>query len=271
MVGSNLKIYVDKLRKSIGPDIPIHNMGYAAAEGFFAMPTELDVHDYVLLPQCIFFEFIPVDDDDDEQAAENGEIKTLLISELEVGKRYEIVISNFSGLYRYRMEDIIKVTRMHNNTPEIELLYRRNLSMNVANEKTTTQMVDAAAKAASAEAGVDFVGYSFYPDFSTNPPRYCMLVEPKNPMTEEKRQELIKALDEKLNGVNEKYYKYRRWGMLNTPEVLILKPKTYWDYRESLRSRGVVLNQIKPVTVINSKEREDFFFSHVEKTETQNV
>ena len=52
--------------------------------------------------------------------------------------------------------------------------------------------------------------------------------------------------------------------MLNTPEVLILKPKTYWDYRESLRGRGVVLNQIKPVTVINSKEREDFFFSHVE-------
>ncbi len=50
MIGSNLKVYVEKLRKSIGYDIPLHNMGYAAAEGFFCMPTELDVHDGVLLP-----------------------------------------------------------------------------------------------------------------------------------------------------------------------------------------------------------------------------
>jgi hypothetical protein len=51
--------------------------------------------------------------------------------------------------------------------------------------------------------------------------------------------------------------------MLNRPEILILKDKTYWDYRESLRAKGVVLNQIKPVTVVNSPEREQFFFSHV--------
>ena len=55
--------------------------------------------------------------------------------------------------------------------------------------------------------------------------------------------------------------------MLNRPEILVLKPKTYWDYREMLRARGVVLNQIKPVTVINSDERKNFFFSH---SETEN-
>ena len=238
-------------------------MGYAAAEGFFAMPTELDVHDGVLLPHCIFFEFIPVNDDE-EDTDESEEIKTLLISELEVGKKYEVVVSNFSGLYRYRMEDVVTVTKMHNNTPRVELLYRRNLSMNVANEKTTTQMVDFAAKNTASQAGVELVGHSFYADYSTKPPRYCMLAETKEPVSEEKRAELIEILDSQLKDVNEKYFKYRRWGMLNTPEVLILKPKTYWDYRESLRGRGVVLNQIKPVTVINSKEREDFFFSHVD-------
>lgn len=269
MVGSNLKIYIKKLRKSIGNDIPIHNMGYAAAEGFFAMPTELDVDDSVLLPHCIFFEFIPVNDDDEENEDKNP--KTLLINELEVGKKYEVVVSNFSGLYRYRMEDIVQVTKMYNNTPRVELLYRRNLSMNVANEKTTTQMVDFAAKETSSATNVEFIGHSFYADFSTKPPRYCMFIEPKNEIDEAKRSELIKALDEKLCEVNEKYFKYRRWGMLNEPEVLVLKPKTYWDYRESLRGKGVVLNQIKPVTVINSEERERFFFSHIltEGSETE--
>ncbi len=260
MVGSNLKVYVEKLRRSVG-NIPIHNMGYAAAEGFFALPIELDVHDSMVVPYSVFFEFIPVNDDVEEDETEQP--KTLLLNELEVGKRYEMVVTNSSGLYRYRMEDIVEVTRMHNNTPVIEFLYRRNLSMNVANEKTTTAMVDFAAKRTFERTDNEFVGYSFFPDFSSNPPRYCLLTEIKGDVSEEKRQEMIDVLDEELKEVNEKYYKYRRWGMLNRPEILILKPNTYWDYRENLRAQGVHLNQIKPVTVINSKPREEFFFSHV--------
>ena len=266
MIGSNLKVYVEKLRKHIGDNIPIHNMGFAAAEGFFAMATELDVHDGVLLPHCLFFEFLPVNDEEEDDIEDTA--TPLLINQLEVGKKYEIVVSNFSGLYRYRMEDVVQVTRMHNNTPEIEFLYRRNLGMNIANEKTTTQMVDFAVKNTAEAMGNEFVGHSLYCDYSTNPPRYCLLAEPKNPVDEADRDKYIEILDEQFKEVNEKYFKYRRWGMINRPEVLFLKPKTYWDYRESLRAKGRVLNQIKPVTILNSKERCDFFFSHVEtKTE----
>ncbi|MBQ7956827.1 MAG: GH3 auxin-responsive promoter family protein [Clostridia bacterium] len=260
MIGSTLKVYVDKLRKSIG-DIPLHNMGYAAAEGFFSMATELDVHDGVLLPYCLFFEFIPVNDDE-EDPDENA--TPLLISDLEIGKKYEVVVTNFSGLYRYRMEDVVTVTRMYNNTPQIEFLYRRNLGMNLANEKTTTEMVDAVVRELSEEMDNEFTGHSLYADHSTNPPRYCMLIEPEKPVSEEDRQKYIKLVDDKFSEFNEKYFKYRRWGMINTPEVLFLKEKTYWEYREYLRSQGKVLNQIKPVTIINTPEREQFFFSHVE-------
>ncbi len=265
MVGSNLKVYVEKLRKSIGENIPIHNMGFAAAEGFFSMATELDVHDGVLLPKCLFFEFIPINDDEDDI---DDSATPLLINQLEIGKKYEIVVSNFSGLYRYRMEDVVEVTSMYNNTPKIEFLYRRNLGMNIANEKTTTQMVDFAAKQTAEEMGNEFMGHSMYADYSTNPPRYCMLAEPKNPVSEEDRQKYIEILDEKFKDFNEKYFKYRRWGMIGTPQILFLKPKTYRDYNDYLRSQGRVLNQIKPVTVINSEERCECFFSHVE-TETE--
>lgn len=265
MVGSNLKVYVEKLRKYIGDDIPIHGMGFAAAEGFFAMATKLDTHDGTLLPHTLFYEFLPINDDDEDDIDEG---KALLIDQLEVGKKYELVVSNFSGLYRYRMEDVVQVTGMHNNTPTIEFLYRRNLGMNLANEKTTTEMVDMAAKQTADEMGNEFVGHSLYADYSTNPPRYCMLAEAVNPVSEEDRQKYIDILDEKFKIFNEKYFKYRRWGMINRPEVLFLQPKTYWDYREYLRSKGKVLNQVKPVTIINSEERCEFFFSHV-ATETE--
>ena len=266
MVGSNLKVFIEKLRKYIGDDIPIHGMGFAAAEGFFAMATKLDSHDGTLLPHTLFYEFLPINDDDDE--GDVDDTKALLIDQLELGKKYELVVTNFSGLYRYRMEDVVQVTGMHNNTPTIEFLYRRNLGMNLANEKTTTEMVDMAAKQTADEMGNEFVGHSLYADYSTNPPRYCMLAEPVNPVSEEDRQKYIDILDEKFKSFNEKYYKYRRWGMINRPEVLFLQPKTYWDYREYLRSKGKVLNQVKPVTIINSEERCEFFFSHV-ATETE--
>ncbi|MCQ2472077.1 MAG: GH3 auxin-responsive promoter family protein [Clostridia bacterium] len=261
MMGSNLSVYVEKLRKVIGPNVPIHNMGYAAAEGFFAAPTELDVNDYVLLPWCLFFEFLPIEDLEDSA---DDTVKPLLINELEVGKNYEMIVSNFSGLYRYKIEDVVHVTRMYNNTPEIELLFRQNLSMNVANEKTTTDMIDAAIQNAVKEMGVEYRGFSFYPDFSTKPPRYTLLIELKGgALDEEGRQKFIETIDHQFDEINEKYYKYRRWGMLNRPEVLFLEEKTYVGYNDMLAAKGVVLNQIKPVTVINSAERKDYFLSHV--------
>ena len=177
MVGSTLAFYVEKLRRYIG-DAPIHNMGYAAAEGYMAMPVELDVNDYVLLPRSIFFEFIPVDDPECE--------RPLTIGEVEVGKDYELIVTNFSGLYRYQIEDVVRVTGYYNKTPKIEFLYRNNLAMNIANEKTTTQMVDWAAQKVQEELGISFKGYSFYADTSVDPVRYMLLAEPEDDIPAER-------------------------------------------------------------------------------------
>ncbi len=256
MVGSNLQFYVQKLRRHIG-DAPIHNMGYAAAEGYMAMPVELNVNDYVLLPRSIFFEFIPIDDPECE--------RPLTIGEVEVGKEYELVVTNFSGLYRYQIEDVVRVTGFYNKTPKIEFLYRNNLAMNIANEKTTTQMVDWAAAKVQEELGITFKGYSFYDDTASEPVRYMLLAEPEGEISKDKIPEIEKSLDNWLNESNEKYFKYRRWGMIGEPKVVFLKKDTYQDYREMLKKQGKVLNQIKPVTVINTEERKEFFFAHIDE------
>lgn len=254
MIGANLAIYVEKIRRYIG-DTPIHNMGYAAAEGYFAVPVELNAHDYALVPYSVFFEFLPLD-------APEG-MTPLTIEEIEEGQEYEIIVTNHSGLYRYRMEDVVKVTGKYDKTPKIEFLYRLNLGMNIANEKTSTQMIDWAAKQISEETGDSFEGHSFYADYSSNPPHYVMLVERSDDSTPGDKAKYEQLLDDKMRDCNEKYFKYRRWGMIGDPEVLFLKKNTYADYRESLRSRGVILNQVKPVTVINTDERKEFFFSHI--------
>lgn len=256
MISSTLKFYVKKLRRYIG-DAPIHNMGYAAAEGYMAMPMELDVNDCILLPKSVFFEFIPMDDPECE--------RPLTIGEVELGKDYELVVTNFSGLYRYRIEDVVRITGFYNKTPKMEFLYRNNLAMNIANEKTTTQMVDWATEKLAEQFGITFKGYSYYGDTDADPVRYVLMVEPETEISKDSLPEMEKALDELLNESNEKYFKYRRWGMLGDPKICVLKKGTYNDYREMLKKQGRVLNQIKPVTVINTDERKEFFFSHIDE------
>ena len=221
------------------------------------MPVELDVNDYVLLPRSIFFEFIPIDDPECE--------RPLTIGEVEVGKEYELVVTNFSGLYRYQIEDVVRVTGYFNKTPKVEFLYRNNLAMNVANEKTTTQMVDWAAAKVQEELGISFTGYSFYSDNVSEPVRYVMFAEPESDISKDMIPAIEECLDKWLSESNEKYHKYRRWGMLGAAKVNLLKKNSYADYREMLKKQGKVLNQVKPVTVINTEERKDFFFSHIDE------
>ena len=257
MIGSTLSTYVDKLRKYVG-DLPMHNMGYAASEGFFAVPVELNATDYVLLSRCEVFEFLPVD-------AEEG-TKPLKLHEIEVGKEYEIIITNFSGLYRYRICDVVKVTGMYKNTPKVEFLYRTNMGLNLANEKTTTQMLDYVADAVEKKFDISLDGYSFFSEAKSKTPHYVMLLESKgSDVPTKKKAEIEEFVDNCFREINEKYEKYRKWGMIFEPVVLQLEDGTNDAYKQSLVAQGKVLNQIKPVTVINNAEREEFFFGHVKQ------
>ena len=254
MIGSTLAVYVEKLRRYVG-DIPLHNMGYAASEGFMAMPVELNANDSVLLPRSLVYEFLP------EDAPEGT--RPLLLNEVEVGKNYEIIITNFSGLYRYRIMDIVKITGMHNNTPKIEFLYRSNMGLNLANEKTTTQMLDWVAEHMQEQYGVKFRGYSFYSETDVGMPHYVMVGEPESPLTAEQRAELSKAVDDLFRECNEKYEKYRRWNMIGDSVFFELEEGAYAAYRDLLLSQGRVLNQIKPVVVLNTPERKEFFYGKI--------
>ena len=256
MTSSTLSIYAEKLKKYVG-DLPMHNMGYAASEGFMAMAVELNADDYVLLPRSLVYEFIPVEGD------ENA--RPLTLDQLEVGKDYEIIITNFSGLYRYRIMDIVRCTGEYNESKKIRFLYRSNMGLNVANEKTSTDMLDWVAAELQKKFDIEFEGFSYYPDTDERLARYVLLVETKSDIPTARKEEFEDALNEFMKQANEKYEKYISWGMITTPRVYQLEDGTYAAYRHSLVEQGRALNQIKPVTVINTPEKKEFFFSRIKK------
>ncbi len=75
---------------------------YNASEGFFGV-QDLAGSDSMLLmlDYGIFYEFIPAENSHQEQP------ETLSLSEIELGKNYEVVISTNAGLWRYRLGDTV--------------------------------------------------------------------------------------------------------------------------------------------------------------------
>ena len=75
---------------------------------------------YVLLPTAAYFEFLPFDPDHLDTVSE----KTVDFSGVEVGKMYELVVTTYRGLYRYRMGDVVKVVGFYNSSPQVEYVLR---------------------------------------------------------------------------------------------------------------------------------------------------
>ena len=251
-----LSFYEKKLKRYLGEDLAIHYLGYAATEAMMAVPIELNSFEYVMLPQNGFYEFLPIDAPEDT--------KPLTISQLEVGKDYEIIVTNMSGLYRYRIEDVVRCTGYYKQSPKVTFLYRRNQIANISGEKINQTAFDLLVNDLSEEVGEEFVGYSIYPDRTTSPGHYCVLIEPVNDIPDSECARYAEIFEKNLCETNVLVPPLLRNGALGHCEVKFLKHGTYDDYREVLRKRGANLNQVKPLKVIDTDEKRDFFFAHVE-------
>lgn len=247
--------YASRLRRYIGEDMPIHYLGYAATEALMAVPIELNSFEYVLLPQNGFYEFLPLD-------APEG-TRPLTISELEVGKEYELILTNLSGFYRYRIEDVIKVTGYYHEAPKVTFCYRLNQIANISGEKINQLAFDEIVGNFSDDMQDMFVGYSIYPDRNTSPGHYVLLIESTKTHTVADEKLYSEKFEQFLCKGNVSVGPLIKSGALGHCEVKFLRHGTYDDYRQMLKENGANLNQIKPVKVINSEDRKNFFFSHI--------
>ena len=121
------------MKKYLGNDIPIDYSVFSPSESMIAVPYEINKPEFLLLVDCCFCEFLPVDD-------ENAD--TLMLNQLEVGKEYEIILTTESGFYRYKLHDVVRVLGYNHECPIISFIYRKNMMANIAAEKTTTEHFD---------------------------------------------------------------------------------------------------------------------------------
>ncbi len=250
-------IYAEKVKQYIG-DIPIDYSVYAASEGIFAAASAMDDPKYDLLADSCFFEFLPTDGTADEA-------HPLTINQLETGREYEIIITNLSGFYRYRIKDVIRVLGFHNTTPQITFAYRISQMVNLAAEKTTEEHLAHAVAEMAKEIGCPIDDYCLYIDYDVDPARYVLLAEPEHSLPVENLAEYARVFEEKLCKANVEYYTCRYDRSIGHPVVLLQQPQTHALWREFKIFKGSSPNQVKPVRILDSPQKEKFFFGMLEE------
>ncbi len=248
-------VYTKKVKK-YAKDIPFSYIGYAASESLFAVDRHMGEGDFTLIPNGGFYEFLPADSETDDP------LSTITIDKLEVGKDYEIILTNLSGFYRYRINDIVRVTGWEGQSPRLKFVYRKNQMISIAGEKTNDEAMSWAMEELSKQMTKNFItDYCVYANVSTSPGFYEIFIETNSPVEHTDLPKYRDILEEKLSIANPSFGAKIKTDVLKPTVLKVLQPETNLLYRELMIYKGINSNQIKPVRVIDTPFKEKFFFN----------
>jgi hypothetical protein len=197
--------------------------------------------------------------------------KTVALHELELGRCYEVVLTNWSGLYRYRLEDVVRVEGFFHSLPQVSFQYRKGvLSIQGATEHMTEKdLVGAVLEVAEglAATGHRLVEFTTTINEKSSPPRYTIFWElirsvDRRAAGEEGSRlgELAADLDAALRRRNFLYENSIRKHELSPLELCMVRPGTFEAmFRYKVERQGVDAGQYKVPRCIKAQELREIF------------
>lgn len=244
-VSGGFAVSLPRLRWLAGEQVHICGTCYGATECMVGVNLWPSLHErYALSPGAAYFEFLPLND---------VVSLPLTLADVRVGDCYELVVTTFAGLYRYRLGDVVRICDRIGDTPVFEFDHRLGDVMDLVGEKTTQQhtqtVVALLAEQCFGSAGA-ISNYTVAGDFSVTPYRYRVYLELADEALAERADcvRLAELFDAELQRVNLSYRTLARANQrLGLPEVRLVRRGTFARLEEqSFRSKaGISRNQIK--------------------------
>ncbi|KAJ9556115.1 hypothetical protein OSB04_010729 [Centaurea solstitialis] len=252
MTGS-MEPYLKKLRHYAG-GIQLQSADYGASEGCIgvnvnpSLPPESTT--FTVLPNNGYYEFLPLSQDTNSDPDPNNlaSVKPISVglTDVKVGKEYEVVVTNVAGLYRYRLGDVVKVTGFHNSTPELKFVCRRNLMPSINIDKNTEKdlqlSVEAASKLLAAEK-LELVDFTSHVDLLSEPGYYVIFWEVNGEASDELLHECCNQLD--LAFADAGYVISRKINTIGPLKLRVLSKGTFQKILDHYIQQGIVPNQFK--------------------------
>ncbi len=203
------------------------------------------------VPYTNFYEFISLEEQAKSRADSSYEPKTLLLDELEVGKVYELVVTNFHGgpFMRYRIGDLMKVTAAKDeqtgvNLPQMMFQSRADDVIDIAgfarlDEKTIWQAIQS--------TGMPYEDFTVRKESIKDISKLHVYIElHRNTINQQEVEQLI---DQKLIESSTDYWDFRRMTNIQPVSVTLLNRGTFQKYLKKKQSEGFDLAHLKPAHI----------------------
>ncbi|OAE26580.1 hypothetical protein AXG93_4542s1010 [Marchantia polymorpha subsp. ruderalis] len=218
---------------------------YASTEGYFGLNMSPACHPdeiyYTLLPTMAYYEFIPASDDTRKDSLDH---EILDLASVELGQEYEILVTTVSGLYRYRVGDVLKVMGFYNKTPMMQFMRRRNTVLSIDTDKTDEKELNLCVTRGMKlleSLGLRLHDFTSLSDVDSSPGHYVIFMElvssdsASGLISTDLLEQCCELMD---GGMNSIYLKHRANENIGPLELRIVKPGTFDALAELAYCRG---------------------------------
>jgi hypothetical protein len=215
--GGTVGVRLKEFDRWFAPDTPVRDLGYMASEAQISLPISDDGCAGILAVDKNYYEFIP--------EAEIGTPAPTVLDccELEIGDNYYPILTTPGGLYRYDINDIIRVCGFYQRTPLIEFVRKGRDVTNITGEKLHVNQVMEAMAQAQHTAQIAVSHFRACADVEQS--RYELLVEFEDaPPSQERLVRLLREWDQSLGQLNIEYAQKRESRRLRDPVLQVMKP-----------------------------------------------
>ncbi|CAN4099451.1 unnamed protein product [Withania somnifera] len=247
--------YVYGIMTGTMQELPLLSADYGSSEGWVGvnvnpkLPPEMVT--YAVLPNIGYFEFLPLDENLNGMEQANTPVS---LTEVKLGEEYEIVFTNFAGLYRYRLGDVVKIKGFFNGTPELQFVCRRNLMLSINIDKNTEKDLQLAVEAAGkhlVDEKIEVVDFTSHVNVSADPAHYVIFWELSGEATDEILQDCCNCLDKSF--IDAGYVSSRKVNAIGALELRIVKRGTFHKILDYFVGLGGAVSQFKTPRCVGPK------------------
>ncbi|AYD48053.1 GH3 family domain-containing protein [Arachidicoccus soli] len=229
--GVSLEPYRLGFKKLLGKPI-VYIETYLASEGFIAYQSRPNAQGgmKLVVSDHIFFEFVPFDN---ENFLPNGDLvdnpETLLVSDVQEGKDYALLISTPAGAWRYLLGDTVRFT--DKKKFEVIISGRTKHFLSLVGEHLSVDNMNRALQLASEEMDISIPEFTVAGEPHGTFFAHKWFVACDHPIDEKK---LITLIDENIKKLNDDYAVERK-SALKDVTIKVLPEEAFLNF---LASRG---------------------------------
>ncbi|MCP4137508.1 MAG: GH3 auxin-responsive promoter family protein, partial [bacterium] len=247
--GGNAGTFLSEIKPYFNPETEIRELGYLASEMRGSLPISPGSSEGILTINENFFEFVEIEEWNSNEKA--GSTRFKMAHEVETGKEYYIFITNNSGLYRYNMNDIVRVTGKYLSTPLITFLQKGKGVTNITGEKLYENQFTSAVEKAKKKLKLPL---HFYMGIANTEKCYYEVVAEFNGTTDDSvEKEFIDLVDQYLGKINCEYEAKRKSLRLNKASLEKLPSGSYEKFKTRRVQNGQREGQFKIVSLTSDQ------------------